>query len=154
MRHFRHFISSFNSYLERSYSLIVLSPLSLVFIGIHIHKMFIACLQNSTHPLVSVCWFVGLSVIRSATISSKAREVTLPTLYWSNFIFYLKVPWSTGDKGEGRPGGEHRGLPVQQHGRGQGAAQGHIIHWSQGNQRLKKKLLQSKSYFQRKWLKL
>ena len=52
------------------------------------------------------------------------------------------MPWSTGDKGEGRPGGEHRGLPVQQHGRGQGAAQGHIIHWSQGNQRLKKKLLQ------------
>ena len=51
------------------------------------------------------------------------------------------MPWSTGDKGEGRPGGEHRGLPVQQHGRGQGAAQGHIIHWSQGNQRLKKNLV-------------
>ena len=55
----------------------------------------------------------------------------------------MQVFGSASVQGEGLPGGEHRGPPLQQHGGRKGAAQGHLLHRTQGHTYPTKDLLQS-----------
>ena len=45
----------------------------------------------------------------------------------------MQVFGSVSVQGEGLPSGEHRGPPLQQHGGRKGAAQGHLLHRTQGH---------------------